>query len=362
VLGSCALVAVLLVQAGQAPARDAAPGPGDTARDRGTQPAVDPAARRLLQRAAAAQSSVSYRGTQYVSAWASGRSSSHVLEVEHSPARGTTWRAPAGAGPGGHVVSSAPDAAEPSLLAAGAAALLARHYSLVVGEAGARVAGRDTDVVIARRPGAGAAAAPVARFWVDRETGLALRREVYDRSGRVVRASAFVDLSVGAVEPSAEGAVPPEDTGRAWAHTLDDEGVDRLRRRGWACPLSLPGPLPLVDARRGGHDRAIVHLSYADGIASVSVFQQRGSLDPDRLDGYRRATIGGHGVWQRDEVPRTVVWASGGTVFTLVGDAPERTVDRAVDALHDGAPAGGGIMERLGRGLDRVGSWFNPAG
>ncbi len=358
VLGSCALLAVLLLQAGGAPARDAARGPEDAARDQGPRPVVEPAARRLLERAAAAPYAVSYSGTQYVTAWAAGRTSSHVLQVAHSPTAGTTWRAPQAAGAGGRVVRSAADAAEPSMLGAGAADLLARHYSLVVGEVGAHVAGRDADVVVARQAGDGSAAGPVARFWVDRETGLALRREVYDRSGRVVRASAFVDLTVGPL-PAAEAG---EDAGRAWAHTLDVDAVDRLRRHGWACPWSLPGPLPLVDARRGGQDRAILHLSYADGIATVSVFQQRGSLDRERLDGYRRATVGGHGVWLRDEIPRTVVWASGGTVFTLVGDAPERTVDRAVDALHDGAPAGGGIMERLGRGLDRVGSWFNPAG
>jgi hypothetical protein len=36
-------------------------------------------------------------------------------------------------------------------------------------------------------------------------------------------------------------------------------------------------------------------------------------------------------------------------------------VDRAVVLLHERADQGeGGPMDRLGRGLDRVASWFNP--
>lgn len=367
VLGSLLLLAVLLPPQGESPARgprDAAGGSGGSD-GRRPDPVIDPTARRVLDRAAAAPYAVSYTGTQYVSAWSSGRSTSQVLQVEHSPSGGTTWRAP-GQAPAQGSVRLAVGAADPSLLGAGAVGLLTRHYSLAAAGR-ARVAGRDADVVAARLPGPGGASRRlVARFWVDRETGLALRREVYDRRGRVVRASAFVDVTVGAdgqFQAAAEDQRAAREAGRAWGETFDADEVARLRRHGWDCPRSLPGPLALVDARRGGQRRDIVHLSYADGIASISVFQQRGTLDGERLDGYRRVSRSGHPVWVRDEVPRRVVWSAGGTVFTVVADAPQRTVDRAVDALHDGASAGGGgTMDRLGRGLDRVASWFNPFG
>jgi len=243
------------------------------------------------------------------------------------------------------------------MLALGAVGLMAQHYSLAPSGSD-RVVGREADVVEARRPGRSAAESPVvARFWLDRETGLVLRREVYDR-GRAIRASAFVDVDV---RVAASGAAATDQAGKAWSQTLDGAAVHRLRNRGWDCPDALPGPLPLVDARRGGDDRDIVHLSYADGIASISVFQQRGELDLDHLDGYRREKVSGATVWVRDEVPRRVVWSAGNIVYTVVADAPESTVDRAVDALHEGATAGAGDpVDRLGRGLNRVASWFNP--
>jgi sigma-E factor negative regulatory protein RseB len=311
----------------------------------------------LLERAAAAPATTAYSGTQFVAAWTSDGTTSQVLDVTHSPSGGTTWRA-AGSRPGGASVHAAADAADPSLLGVGAVALLARHYSLA-GVPASRVAGRETDVVEARRPGPGEAV--VARFWLDRDSGLVLRREVYDSRGRVIRASAFVDVTV---TPEREAAGPggvDGASGRAWAKEMDDTQVRRMRSRGWDCPDELPGPLPLVDARRGGEQGDIVHLSYADGIASISVFLQHGDLDHDSLRGYRYEKVAGRPVWVRAEVPRRVVWSSDGTVYTVVADAPERTVERAVHLLHEvESPRGGDPLDRLGRGLDRVASWFNP--
>jgi sigma-E factor negative regulatory protein RseB len=351
-----AAVTLALLSPGSAPSEPSGADAGRIAPDGHPEPDVDPAAWRLLDRAAAAPRTTAYAGTQFVSAWEPDGTTSQVLAVTSSPSEGTTWRV-AGSSPGaGPAVHAAAQAADPSILGAGAVTLLARHYSLAVAGA-ARVAGRTTDVVEAHRPGAsGPADAVAARFWLDRATGLVLRREVYDARGRVVRASAFVDVTVTEAEPVAGTAA-----GRAWPDSLDGAAVRRMRARGWDCPDALPGPLPLVDARRGGHQGQIVHLSYADGLASVSVFQQRGHLDRDRLDGYRLDQVGGRPVWVRPEVPRRVVWASDGTVYTVVADAPERTVDRAVRALREQSHArGADPMDRLGRGLDRVASWFNP--
>ena len=192
------------------------------------------------------------------------------------------------------------------------------HYSLsVVGEA--RVAGRTVDVVAARRPGAAADSPDAARFWLDRDSGLVLRREVYDRHGRTTRASAFVEITIG------RGTVAVGSGNRAWSASIDTATLDRMRDRGWHCPTVLPGPLTLVDARRGGQDGGIVHLSYSDGIATVSVFEQRGRLDEVALADHRRDVTDGHVVWVRGEVPKRVVWTSGSTVYTVVADAPERS-------------------------------------
>jgi short-subunit dehydrogenase len=94
--------------------------------------------------------------------------------------------------------------------------------------------------------------------------------------------------------------------------------------------------LTLVDARRGG-EQDIVHLSYSDGIASVSVFEQRGRLDEDGLAGHRRQAADGHAVWVRGEVPRRVVWSSGGTVYTVVADLGDHqaTIELGRQLAHE---------------------------
>jgi sigma-E factor negative regulatory protein RseB len=352
VLGSLTLVALQQLP-GDEPGGDA------TARHRALPtPPADSEALRLVRRAASAPATVAYAGTQYLAAWESGRSTSHVLRVTHSPATGTTWRATGAGGSASRQVHQSPHSVSPSVAGVGEVALLTRHYALTAAGS-AEVAGRGAEVVEARRPlGTAGAGSVAARFWLDRETGLLLRREVYDRTGRVIRASAYVDLTVRPATdtPRADG----RDDG-AWRDALDAAAVRRLRDHGWNCPASLPGPLPLVDARRGGRSGDIVHFSYADGIASVSVFQQRGRLDAAALDGFRPSSRHGHDVWVRPGVPRRVVWSDGGTVFTVVADASPRTVDRAVAALHAAAPRGGGdTVHRLGRGLNRVASWFNP--
>ncbi len=316
----------------------------------GARPVVDPRARTLLDRAATAPASTPYHGVQFVAAWTTGGTTSEVVDVDHDPVRGTTVRSDGTTrAPSRSVTLLA--AGAPSIAGGGAVGLLVQHYSLSVVGAGS-VAGRPVDVIAARRPGAAPADHDVARFWLDRSSGLVLRREVYDRRGRTTRASAFVEVTVG------EATVTGSAAGTAWTATLDRASLARLRRHGWHCPATLPGALTLVDARRGG-EQDIVHLSYSDGIANVSVFEQRGRLDEGGLAGHERQAADGQSVWVRGEVPRRVVWSSGGTVYTVVADAPERTVDAVVAALPHRA-AGDGPLGRLGRGLDRVASWFNP--
>jgi sigma-E factor negative regulatory protein RseB len=352
VLGPLAVLALLV-----APHRDPAPKVADPVTGSGPSepPVVQPHARELLDRAASAPAATPYHGVQFVSAWTSRGTTSEVVDVDHVPGHGTTFRID------GTTVTPASSmtllAAAPSIAGGGAVGLLAAHYSLTV-VAQDRVAGRPADVVAARRPGSARAAPDVARFWLDRESGLVLRREVYDGRGRTTRASAFVEVTVGA----GAGSLAARTGDRAWASSLDTAALARMRRRGWECPASLPGPLTLVDARRGGSSGDIVHLSYSDGIANVSVFEQRGRLDEEGLEGHTRAVEGGHQVWVRGSVPQRVVWSSGPTVYTVVADAPERTVDQVVAALPHRPAAGGDTLGRLGRGLDRVASWFNPFG
>lgn len=354
VLGPLAVLALLV-----APEPDGSGGSPDAGVGLGERgvPVVQEQARRLLARAAAAPTTTAYHGVQFVSAWTSEGTTSEVVDVDHDPSQGTTVHSDGtSAAPARSMTLLA--GGVPSIAGGGAVGVLAAHYSLaVVGSE--QVAGRDVDVVAARRPDATPGDHDTARFWLDRQSGLVLRREVYDERGRATRASAFVEIAVAKPSAGHPRRVSASGT-RAWSASLGPAALATLRRRGWRCPETLPGPLALVDARRSADRPGIVHLSYSDGIASVSVFQQRGRLDTAGLEGQRREVVGGHEVWVHGDVPRRVVWTSGTTVYTVVADAPERTVDAVVAALPHRAAADDGTLGRLGRGLDRVASWFNP--
>jgi sigma-E factor negative regulatory protein RseB len=335
-------------------------------------PTADPAALRLLEKASHAPRYVTYRGEQFVSAWTRRGSTGLVVDVTHEPGQGTTVRTRGTPTARADTTYLPADETRTSLLTgATTLTLLGEHYDLSMGPV-ATVAGRTADVVVVTAPGASHA---TARFWIDRATSLVLRREVYDEQGRITRASAFIDLAVGAAAVTGGGSGSPGTgdgahsySGKnwsrpdAWNTSLDLATLNRMRSRGWNCPEWLDTRLQLVDARRGDGDYDdIVHLSYSDGLASVSVFEQRGRLEAADLDGYRAQTVRGREVYVRDGVPQRLVWSTGGTVFTVVADASPRTVGDVVAALPH-APADRGALDRLGRGLDRVASWFNPFG
>ena len=318
----------------------------------------DAQAMQLLERASQAPAIVAYHGVQFVSAWSEAGSTSLVVEVDHRPGRGTTVHTGATLqNPAADTFLPA-DGTEPSVIGVGTALQrLASNYTITLAGR-ASVSGRAADLVEARWPGSDR---PAARFWLDSATGLVLRREVYDEHGRTTRASAFVEIVVG--KPSATQQHLPPATPQAWSTTVDYSDRAAMETKGWHCPDELPGSLDLVDARRGGgKDKPILHLSYSNGLASVSLFEQRGRLDAENLDGYRLEESDGRAVYVRDGMPQRVVWSAQGTVFTLVADAPASTVDKVVAALpHDPVEDAGG-WHRLGRGFERVASWFNPFG
>ena len=298
----------------------------------------------LLSAASRAARVRTYVGTQYVAAWRSGRADSSIAEVRHTPAEGTavTLRPTAGGEADPSITPTAD--LDPRLLR-----LLPSHYALSVA-APSTCVGRPVQVVEAHHPGGG----PVAgRFWIDEATSLLLRRETFDRAGRLVRSSAFTSLTVGAVGPAVVGA-DDEDQ-------LDIAAVDALRRDGWQVPASLAGDLELYDARMRTHDgQRVLHLAYSDGLMTLSLFAQRGRLGAAKLAGFSRQRMSGAPVWVRPSTPERVVWGGGGRVFTILSDAPPESVRAAVVGLPHEKPAKTGLLARLGRGLARLGSWLNP--
>ncbi|HEV2889505.1 MAG TPA: sigma-E factor regulatory protein RseB domain-containing protein [Frankiaceae bacterium] len=312
----------------------------------------------LLERAGRAAQDLTYRGTQMVSYWSPNGSTSAVVDVSHVAGQGLLVRVrPTPQSPGGAVYDDEsgglPDVVG---FANGTLTLLSKHYEIAV-EGSGEVAGRLATVVAVRRP----STSPTARYWIDRETSLPLRREVLDGEGRTVRESAFLDLVVGTAssprESSMDGvrAMPVAD-----GQPLAFPDVALMRSDGWHVPEGLASGLELFDARMTGDgDAQVLQLTYSDGVSSVSVFQQRGRLADGSVDGWREEQVAGADVHVQGAFPQRVVWAGDGYVFTVVAECPAQTLADLVGALPHGNP-GPGIGSRLGNGIARVGSWFNP--
>lgn len=349
---AAAVVAAVLVPAAPAAAAD------------------DPDAARLLRASLAASLGMGYAGTKYVAAWRSDGTSSSLVDVRHAPGGAPAIRlsVPDGSDDSDDSeVAVVPEQLEPQLLD-----VLDAGYDLARAGTG-RCAGREADVVEARRPGSSVVA---ARFWLDRQTALLLRREVYDASGRRVGSSAFLDVQLPSVPPGAEpaaapgaastvartvSAVPPASSAPSSAPSLvpplPSAQREALQRVGWTVPDALPGGFVLYDARVQTGD--VLQVSWTDGLSTTALFVQRGRMGPAPA-GFAPRSVGGAQVWARGGAPERLVWAGAGDVLTLVSDAPEAVLAAAVEALPHDARTGTGVLSRLRRGLARLAGWLNP--
>ncbi len=319
----------------------------------------DPAALALLTGAVRAESTVTYDGIQAVTdqdepvddspAGTGGHREAHevleVVEVSHLSRMGTVvvLRTP------GTAVSRASFSAEgnrrPDLLVD----LLQRSFRIVLGGP-AVVADRPADVVVAARVDGSVA----ARFFVDRATGLLLRRDVVDAAGRTARSEEFLRLSL-----RVDRTAPPSPRSvSARPVSLDSGQVEQRRDAGWPCADRLGG-LSLFDARQvAGAGADVLHITYSDGLSTVSVFVQRGRLDAAGVAGMRSADVGGEPVLVRPGRQQELMWSADGFVLTVVADAPADVVHAVVaDLPHEQPPSG---VSRVERGLSRVISWVNP--
>jgi hypothetical protein len=192
---------------------------------------------------------------------------------------------------------------------------------------------------------------------VDEGTGLIVRRETYTSDGGPLRVVAFTDLRVA----TDELAAPDTDGLEVEDVSLAPRELADLEERGFV----VPGELPVGYELLGGYevDRASVptlHLVYVDGLYTLSVFQQLGRMSRRALEGATELrTDGGGAVWRwPGSEPRRVIWTGDGRTFTALTDAPVDELLSVVAGLPNDPPPS--ILERLARGLARVGRWLWP--
>jgi sigma-E factor negative regulatory protein RseB len=330
--------------------------------DRAAMTPDDAVAVALLTRSAyataKAASTVAYAGRAVT--WDS--SGTTTTDITHLPGRGTVSRTvgtlPADArfSPDGRSGSFADDGRP--------LALLRDNYRVLrEAELDATVAGRVAEAVVA----VDADGTLDARYWLDKGTGLLLRKELLDAHGRVRNRTGFESLRLGVPTD----AVVPQATKDPWTEALGAAALVTARARGCACPESLPGGLALLEARRAPAGAVatmpVVHQLFSDGVATVSLFSIEGALSQADTDGlvargFTRQQLGDHYAWVRggtsSSATTTVVWACKTAVLTLVSDDSEEplamagAVVAAFPPVPD--PEDSSLWSRIARGWHRI--------
>jgi MucB/RseB family protein len=250
--------------------------------------------------------------------------------------------------------------------------LLGQHYVAVYQGTGSAV-GRPALIVELHRADGSLA----ARFWLDRQTMVPLRREVFDTSARLISEEAFVQVQFGALtKPPGRAATPGSGvkasakasagataggtaatpSGSGWSVvTAPAQLLAGLNKQGWRLPVSLPGGLPLYSAARSTTTAGqVLDLGYSDGLSVVSLFVQRGTL-AQRPAGWQQVSLPGHQVYVAGH---SIIWAGGGFVYTMLADAPPVLVTQVVASLpQNTAP---GFFDRIMRGFHRLAAVANP--
>jgi len=339
---------------------------------RSTVPATSSArARRgmlLMSSAVAACQSVSYRGVQIV-AWSSPNgSSSYLIDVWHRSGRPELAATDGDADDrsAGQVPTAVGGPGAVGVLSISPAMLTLMRTNYVVEYAGSgTTSDRSAEIVAVRRRDGTLA----AQFWLDSDTGLPLRREMFDESGRRVSEGAFIDLRLGLTDV---GAMPPV-AGQPWelvppfgsrSSSRPTSGrLTALREEGWPVPRALGGNMVLASvARNATRSGPVLDASYSDGLSVVSVFIQRGELSGD-LPGWHRTAVRGLPVYSTESGELNehgVAWSADGFVYTVIADAPPEAVAQVIAQLPHERDLG--FWQRVRRGIGRIGSWFDPFG
>ena len=196
------------------------------------------------------------------------------------------------------------------------------------------------------------------RLYVDRGTGLVVRRETFDGAGEPVRLAVFTQVRLR--DQPMRGVAAVDEGGTRAPTPLTDESLAILADVGWRVPKELPAGFEL----QGGYalpesEGGSMHLVYSDGLYTLSLYEQFGRLDSDSLQGAVPVSWGDvHAFTWPGSQPERMVWSGDGLTFTVVSDAPaDALVEVTSELPHGQAPS---LPGRMVRGLGRVLDWAWP--
>jgi sigma-E factor negative regulatory protein RseB len=309
----------------------------------------------LLDKAADAGLAATYQGTEVTSQSGVNGSVTVVSQVWHEGGDATRVKTSSGAmsattaatADAANAASSSPDGVfgvTKSLVA-----LLGRHYVAVYRGSGT-VAGRAAAVVELYRFDGSLA----AQYWLDRQTLVPLRRELFDTSDNVISEDSFVRVQFGA--QAAGAAVPSTSAQSTWATVVSPARfLASLTGQGWPVTGTVAGGLPLYAAAwTQTANGKVAELEYSDGLYVVSLFVQQGTLAA-RLPGWQQVRVAGQQAFVSGQ---SVSWSGAGLVYTMIADVPPQTARQVVGALPGSGPPG--LLGRLERGFGRMARLVNP--
>lgn len=207
------------------------------------------------------------------------------------------------------------------------------HWRFFTYPALAVVADRDAMVLEAHSDGR-----LVSRWWLDVESGVTLRSERYDTSGRPTIMVAYEQLQFG------DAHLP---VGSAQLVSLATASSGQTR--GWCvgiqeCPYTLAGlPLVAYASSTGGGEQGM-SLVYTDGVQSLTVSWVEGKL----ADGDHVAAQAAAGL------PRVASWQAGPGVISVATNGSASLLQRAQDELPGREPHHAGLRTKLVKGMGRI--------
>ena len=170
------------------------------------------------------------------------------------------------------------------------------------------------------------------RLWLDRDTAMPLKTQLYDTDGRVIEQIIFAEIAWPDRIPNSEFKPRLSIEGFTWVRArspqqLADNTPESLLGRAVKLPpgfrLSVSSSQALEDS-----DRPVAHLVFSDGLASVSVF----------IESNDRGFFRGHSSFGSSAAFSTAV---NGRQVTAVGEVPPRTVEFIAGSVQQASHATG---------------------
>lgn len=162
------------------------------------------------------------------------------------------------------------------------------------------------------------------RLWLDAETAMPLKSQLFDRQGRVLEQVAFAELAVRERVNDQDLQPSVDTTGFQWTRQEVRKRNVTLSDVGWRVANLPPGfKLKLTRVQPvPGSATPVRHLVYSDGLATVSMFIEQSALNSGASVGLQR--VGSAHAFQTD---------AKGYQVTAVGEVPAVTVRKMVGSL-----------------------------